>query len=747
MGRLKTFTRRAFLIGSVAVAGGVAFGAYMVNKPHANPLLDELGDGEAALTPYVRIDADGVTLITPRADKGQGAYSVQAALIAEELDVELDQVKVDPGPPSPAYWNTALADEAAQFMAPGDGIGNDAAYGVLSAVMKLIGMQITGGSTTVPDGFVKLRQAGAVARETLKLAAAQKTGTAASELRTEAGRVLLPDGSSLAYAELAPIAATIEPPQDIELRAPSEWRLIGKPMQRVDIVAKSTGTQSYGIDHKVEGMVHAAIKLNPAQTGPLLNFDAGEALKMRGVSKVVAVSGGVAAIADNTWRAFQAVESVEAEWGPAPFPATMEEHWQALADSFNEDALDSRKRDDGDVEIAIAETGEIIRAEYRAPYLAHAPLEPISAIVRVDDDGAEVWTGTQIPRFIQNNVGRIAGIDPEKVTVHALYMGGSFGHRLEDEVVKQAAEIAVQMKGTPVKLTYSREEDMSHDFTRQIAMARMRGVVRDGKVETYDLGIAMPSVVVSQMARQGMSVPGPDSQIVAGAWDQPFAIPNQRVTGYRAPELAPISSWRSVGASSNGFFYNAGLDELIHAAGADPMQERLRLCSNPEARKVLEAVAEMSGWDGVLGNGRGRGVALTQSFGVHCAEVIEVSNTEYGIRIDKAYVAAEVGTVIDPVNFDNLVKGGVVFALGHAMNCEITYTDGIADQNNFDSFQGMRMYHCPEIEVRGLENGDRVLGIGEPPVPPAAAALAGAIFAATGTRLREMPFSKFVDFV
>jgi isoquinoline 1-oxidoreductase beta subunit len=494
MGRLKTFTRRAFLIGSVAVAGGVAFGAYMVNKPHANPLLDDLGEGEAALTPYVRIDADGVTLITPRADKGQGAYSVQAALIAEELDIELDQVRIDPGPPSPAYWNTALADEAAAFMAPGGGIGERIAFGALSAVMKTIGMQITGGSTTVPDGFVKLRQAGAVARETLKLAAAQKTGASAGELRTEAGRVLLPDGSSLTYAELAPIAATIEPPQDIQLRAPSEWRLIGKPMQRVDIVAKSTGTQSYGIDHKVEGMVHAAIKLNPAQTGPLIGFDAGEALKMRGVSKVVAVTGGVAAIADNTWRAFQAAEAVEAEWGPAPFPATMEEHWQALADSFTEDALDSRKRDDGDVEISIAETGEIISAEYRAPYLAHAPLEPISAIVRVDEDGAEAWTGTQIPRFIQNNVGKIAGIDPERVTVHALYMGGSFGHRLEDEVVKQAAEIAVQMKGTPVKLTYSREEDMSHDFTRQIAMARMRGVVRDGKVETYDLGIAMPSV-------------------------------------------------------------------------------------------------------------------------------------------------------------------------------------------------------------------------------------------------------------
>jgi isoquinoline 1-oxidoreductase beta subunit len=626
MGRLRTFTRRAFLVGSAAVAGGVAFGIYTVRTPHENPLLADLETGEAALTPYVRIDAEGVTLITPRADKGQGAYSVQAALIAEELDIELDQIRVDPGPPSPAYWNTAFAEEGAAFMAPGDGIANKMAYGVLSAVIKTMGMQVTGGSTTVPDGFVKLRQAGASARETLKLAAADKTGFAASELRTEAGQVILPDGTSIPYTELAGSAAGIEPPQDVDLRDPSEWRLIGKPMQRVDIVEKSTGTLNYGIDHKIDGMVHAAVVLNPAQTGPMNSFDASEALKMRGIKDVVEITGGVGIIADNTWRAFQAAQAIEFDWGPAPFPDTMEEHWDVLSKSFNEELQDSRQRDDGDVEISFAETGEVINAEYRAPYLAHAPLEPISAIVRVDEDMVEVWTGTQIPRFIQNNISKITGIDADKVKVHVLYMGGSFGHRLEDEVVKQATEIAMQMKGTPVKLTYSREEDMVHDFPRQIAMARMRGVVRDGKVETYDLGIAMPSVVASQMARQGLSVPGPDSMIVAGAWDQPFAIPNQRVTGYRAPELAPISSWRAVGASSNGFFYNAGLDELIHAAGADPLEERLRLCNIPEARKALEAVAEMSGWNGVLGNGRGRGVALTQSFGVHCAEVIEVTN-------------------------------------------------------------------------------------------------------------------------
>ncbi len=748
MGRLKTIARRTFLIGSAAAVGGVAFGVYTVRKPHENPLTT--GAGEAVLTPYVKITADGITLITPRADSGQGVYHLQAALIAEELDVDLDQIKADPGPPSPAYWNTALAAEAAEFMVPAAGFMQDMAEGAVNSVMKVMGLQITGGSTTVPDQFEKLRLAGASARETIKALVADREGVAVTDLTTASGNVILPDGQKIPYTSLAADLAGAEVVQDVRLRDPSQWRYIGKPMQRIDMLAKSTGTQDYGIDASVDGMVHATVLMNPAQGGGMAEYDASEALAMRGVKAVVPITGGLGIVADNTWRAFRAAQALNVTWEDPSFPLEQADHWAALEAAFTPEAQDSEKRNDGDVDTALSD-GDILSAEYRAPYLAHAPLEPVNAIVRVDDDRAEVWTGTQIPRFIQANVSRITGIPADKVTVHVLMMGGSFGHRLEDEVVKQATEIAMQMKGTPVKLTLSREEDMLHDFPRQIAMARMRGKVTNGQVEALDLGIAMPSVVASQLSRQNQSVLGPDSQIVAGAWEQPFAIPHHRVTGYRAQPLAPISSWRSVGASTNGFFYNAALDELIEAAGADPLEERLRMCSDPLARQALEAVAEMSDWSGIggLANGSktGRGVALTKSFGVHCAQVIEVTDTDAGIRIDTVWVAAEVGRVVDPVNFENLVQGGVIYGLGHAMNSEITYAGGVAEQSNFDLNPGMRLHQCPNIFVRGLESGDRVLGIGEPPVPPAAPALAGAIWAVTGTRLREMPFSKAVSFV
>lgn len=746
MGKPRRIARRAFLIGSAAIAGGVAFGVYAVRKPHPNPLAAGLGPDEATFNPWVKISPEGITLIAPHTDLGQGARSIQAALIAEELDLEFGQFDVEPGVPAAAYYNTATASGEMPFRQRDDGFVAETARSVASAVFKLAGAQVTGGSTTVADSYVKLRQAGAVARETLKAAAARRFSLAVSDLSTEAGEVVLPDGRRVPYTELAADAADIEPVNAPPLRPASEWRLLGQEMQRLDIVAKSTGTQVYGIDLSLDGMVHASLRTNPRQGGALESFDASSAESMPGVRQVLALSDGVAVVADNSWNAIQAVNAIEVDWDPAPYPADMPAHWEALAAAFTDDYLDREWRSEGNVDDPAFADGP--SAEYRAPYLAHAPLEPLSALIRVSDDNrVDLWVAHQLPRFAQQIVADIVGVDADDVRLHNQYAGGSFGHRLEFDNVRYAAEIAVQIKGTPVKLTYSREEDFAQDYVRQISLARWRGFAGDGRIESLDIEVASPSVLASQAGRIGLPAAGPDTQIPAGIWDAPYAIPNLRVRTYAVPDLAPVSSWRSVGASTGGFMLETAVDELLHAAGADPLEGRLAMCDSDIARGVLTAVLDMSGWGSPLAPRRGRGVALVFSFGVYAAEVVEVTDTGSGIRIDKVFVAADVGKVLDPVNFESQVAGGVVWGLGHAMNCETTYADGMAEQTNYHRFEGMRLSQCPQIEVRGLENSREVLGIGEPPVPPAAPALANAIFAAAGKRLREMPFDKFVDFV
>jgi isoquinoline 1-oxidoreductase beta subunit len=747
MGRIKTIARRSFLVGSAAILGGVAFGTYMYKREVENPLEAGLAPGEVTFNPFVKIDAQGVTLITPRADVGQGAYSIQAHLIAEELDVDLDQVRIEPGPPSAAYYNGVVAAEGMPIAATSDSMMARAGRGASDVLGKLMGLQLTGGSTTVTDMYDRLRLAGAVARETLIAAAAEQTGLPTDQLRTQAGAVVLPDGTALAYTDLSSVAAEIPVVQDVSLRDPSSWRHLGKPHMRTDMLAKSTGTQSYGIDMQMEGMLHATTRTNPALGGGILGFDPGEAEGMRGVKAIVPITGGIAVVADNTWRAFQAAQAVSCDWGPSPYIGDTEDQFAAAAASFTEDAQDSRFKDEGDVVAALEGAADVLEAEYRIPYLAHAPLEPMSAMVLLSADRLDIWTGTQIPRFMQQSAAAIAGLEPDQVHVHALMSGGSFGRRLEDDYVRQAVEIAVQMPDVPIKMVWSREEDMTHDFPRPLAVARARGAVSGGAVEAFDLSIAAPSVTASSLARLGQPAMWPDVAIVAGAWDQPFGIPNYRVTGYRVPPMVPVSSWRSVGASGNGFLHESFLDELCHAAAVDPLAERLRLCSHDVSRKVLETVGEMSGWGGDLGPGRGRGIAFTLAFGVPVAQVVEVTDVQGAIRIDKVFVAADVGRVLDPVNFEAQLAGGVIWGLGHAMNCEITYRDGVAEQDNFHAFEGMRLYQTPQIEVRGLENGDKIKGIGEPGVPPAAPALGNAIFAATGQRIRTLPFANHIDFL
>jgi len=749
MGIVGTVTRRTFLIGTAAIAGGVAFGTFMAKRPIDNPLLADLKDGEAAITPYVKIDASGITLVTPRADKGQGSYSMQARLIAEELDFDPTTATITPGMPGPAYYNGAVLEEGVPFPAYDDSSVAETARRFMAVPAKLMSMQMTGGSSTVPDGQHKMRMAGAVARETLKEAAAQQEGVSRDQLTTENGQVVLPDGKRIAYTELAVAAAKIEPINDVQLRPQSEWKHLGKPLDRIDMPAKCTGTEKYGIDLAADAMVHAAVRANPGIGAGIESFEAGAAEGMRGVQKVMAIKNGVAVVADNTWRAWRAADAIDIKWAPGPYPASTEEIFAEIEKVIdNDEHRDHRQRNDGDVEAAL-ENGDILEATYKVPYLAHAPMEPMNAIVLVTDEKCEIWTGTQIPLFIRDHAAALTGIDKDNVLVYVQPMGGSFGHKLEDTHVMQAVEIAIEMKGTPVKLVWSREEDMTHDYPRPGGMAKGRGTVIDGKIEAFDLSVGQSSLMADWFGRlMGMAIPGPDATISTGSWDQPYAIPNYRVTGYRAPVMVPVSSWRSVGASSNGFFHDSLLDELIHKAGADPLVERIRLCMHDDSRKVLEKVAEISGWDGpFIEENRGRGIGFCMSFGVPTAIVTEVTNTDAGIKIDKVYAVVEVGEVLDPVNLEAQVFGGIIWGMGHAINCETTYENYKAQQNNYHSFEGMRLYQTPEFEVVALTNAEKIRGIGEPGVPPSAPSLGNAIFAATGQRIREMPFNKHIDFV
>ncbi|MEL6582610.1 MAG: molybdopterin cofactor-binding domain-containing protein [Pseudomonadota bacterium] len=749
MGRVRTIARRTFLIGTAAIGGAAIFGTYAVARPHENPLLDDLPDGAVAFNPWIMIDAETITLITPHADIGQGIVHTQAMLLAEELDLDLDQFETDFGEPAAAYFNEAFADEAAEIMTALVPLPATVLHSMLTPVLKLSGIQGTGGSTSVPDTFVKFRAAAASARETLKLAAAREFGVEVARLSTESGAVVLPDGRRVRYQELAAAASRITPVQDVPLRPQSQWRYLGKPTERIDIVAKSTGTQTYGIDLVAEGMVHATPVTNPRR-GPMLSYDASDALAIRGVRDVVEITNGVAIIADNTWAAFKGAQAMRFEWGPAPYHADQADHWAEAEASFTEERFQAAWRNDGDVDAVIGETSDI-EVAYRAPYIAHQPLEPLNALVTVTDDAIEISAGHQQPTQVRNVLAAVTGTHtPEQVHFRNQHSGGSFGHRLEFENLRLAVEVANQMRGTPVKLTYSREEDFVQDFPRHLAVARGRGTVSNGQITAIDLDIAGAPVLASQMPRAGLPTPpGPDSQITAGAFSAPYGnAGNFRVRGYGVQNLAPTSSWRAVGASFAGFMIETLVDELIHAAGVDPVEERLRLIDDPVSRAVLQTCADAANWSGPdRGNNRYAGVALVHSFGVPVAEIVEVENTDWGLKLHNVWVVADPGTVVDPINIENHIQGAVVWGLGHAMNSEITYRDGMAEQTNYHDAEGMRLHQCPDIHVTTLQNNPQIRGIGEPPTPPAFPALGNAIFAATGQRLREMPFYKFVDFV
>jgi isoquinoline 1-oxidoreductase beta subunit len=744
--------RRTFLLGTAAIAGGFAVGWYMYQKPYPNPL--EAQPGEGVFTPFIKIASDDtVTMVIPRAEMGQGMLTTLAAMIAEELDVELASVKTEFAPAAKTYYNSAMLEEGAPFPAFDNSFVAETMRGMQGVVAKFLAMQATGGSSSTVDAFDKLREAGAAARLMLVHAAAEEWGVVAASLRTENGKVIDPAlGKTLSYGALAEAASKRKVPSDVTLKPRDQWRYLGKTQPKLDMEAKVTGKATFGIDVRLPDMLFATVRMNPRQGAVMTSMDEGAALAMPGVVKVVNLGTGFAVIANNTWTAFQAAEAVQPQWAEAPYPATTDAVFGKI-----EEALASGEgfgmRSDGDTPAEAAGRGETIKARYSAPYLAHACMEPMNATAQWQGDRLTIWSGNQAPTSIVQQAAAVFSIPAENVDVVSTYLGGGFGRRFETDFSILAARVAKEADGKPVQVTWTREEDMRHDMYRPGALCDAEAVLGSNGIEAVSFRTASQSVMASAFGRLegAMTPPGPDKLIVDGLWDQPYDLPNFHVTGVPVDLAIPVGFWRSVGHSFNPFFIESFMDEIAAASKQDPLEMRLKLMAkHVPAVGVLEAVKEMSGWGTPLNaagvKARGRGVAFCLSFGSWVAQVIQVADTDAGIRIEKVWCAADVGIALDPGNLEAQMISGIVYGLSAAMDQQITFADGAAVEGNFDSYDAMRMGQCPAIEVRVLENSPKIGGAGEPGTPPSLPALANAIFAATGKRVRKLPLSGEVTF-
>ncbi|MDH6234268.1 isoquinoline 1-oxidoreductase beta subunit [Mesorhizobium soli] len=748
--------RRTFLIGAAAIAGGVAFGYYSYRKPFPNPLEGGLPDGDATFNPYVKIAPDNtITVIAPRAEMGQGVATTLAALVAEELDLDLAALKVEHGPVASAYANIAILRDSLPFPVFDDSTLANLARDGMEVVGKFLAVQATGGSSTTIDAFDKMRHAGAAAREMLKAAAAKEFGVAAATLTTRDAKVTDPaSGRSLTYGELAAAAAKLAPPREIALRERSEWRLLGKPQMRTDMRAKVTGQPIFGIDVDLPDMLFGTVRMNPHLGGAVVSLDASEAEKMLGVIKVVPIKthlgNGFGVIAKSTWHAFRAADAVKVEWGTAPYPADSAGMWQVLADAAAQNG--SVMRNDGNVEAQFADASpeRLIEAEYRVPFLAHAAMEPMNATAQLEDGVLDIWAPNQAPSLLRTLCAREAGIAEAKCNVHVTYLGGGFGRRLEADYALYATKLAQAADGRPVKVTWTREEDITHDAYRPAALGRFRARLDEtGMPVAVDLKVISLSIMASVLPRfyPMLMALGPDKTLTDGLFNQPYTIPNYRVAGVKAELAVPVGFWRSVGNSVNGFLHEAFMDEIATAGGIDPVELRKRLMANyPTAVKVVEKVAAMSNWAEKLPAGKAKGFAFVLSFGSWVAEVVQIAETPQGILIEKVWIAADVGTALDPGIIEAQLTSGAVFGLSAAIGQEITFADGIVEQTNFHDFDAMRMSQCPAFEVAILENAPQMGGVGEIGTPPSLPALANAVFALKGKRIRALPLNKEVTF-
>ena len=703
--------RRAFLKASVVASGGLLIGFHF---PGVSALASAQPSPTETFMPnaFVRIGTDErVTVIVNHSEMGQGVYTSLPMLLADELDADWSKVGFEPAPVDPKYNHPAF------------------------------GMQMTGGSSSVWSGLEQFREAGAAARAMLIAAAAQQWNVDASACRTESGAVL--NGSRrLTYGHLAAAAAKLTPPEHVQLKDPKNFELIGKPIKRLDTPLKLNGTAEFGIDVKLPGMMTAVIARPPIFGAKVKSFDDTKARSMPGVRKVVAVPAGVAVIADTFWQAKVARDALRVEWDEGSmrdFDTTK------MMQDFRERAKTpgTSVRNDGDAESALASAAKKVEAVYEVPYLSHLMMEPLNCTVDLRADSCAVWTGSQFQTVDRANAAKVAGLPPEKVQLHTTFLGGGFGRRAnpQSDFVVEAVHVA-KAAGAPIKVIWTREDDMAGGWYRPAFLhAIAGGVDAGGNAVSWRSRLVGQSILAgTPFAAAMMKGKAYDPASVEGVDDLPYAIPNIAVESHQAEISVPVQWLRSVGHSHTAFAVECFVDELAALAQKDPYQfRRAMLQKQPRHLGVLDLAAQKAGWDKPLAKGMGRGIAVHFAFGSYSAHVAEVSVTDGQVRVHRMVCAIDCGEYVNPGIIAAQTESGAIFGASAALFQELTFENGRLQQTNFHTFPVMRMNECPEIETHIVDNHEKAGGIGEPGVPCAAPAIANAIFAATGKRIRRLP--------
>jgi isoquinoline 1-oxidoreductase beta subunit len=707
-----TVGRREFIRTGAALGGGLLVSLY-APLPGGSSSALAAEEKEFAVNAFVRIGTDeSVTVIAAHSEMGQGVYTSLPMLLNEELQADWSKIRVEAAPVDKVYNH------------------------------PVFGMQMTGGSTTSPAEWERYRKVGATARVMLVEAAATRWGVEASTCRVEKGVVIHAATSKRAtYGSLADAAAKLTPPANVPLKNPKDFTLVGKPTKRLDTPSKTNGTAQFGLDVIVPRMLTAVVARPPVFGGKVAKLDVTEALKVPGVKSVQQIPSGVAVIADHFWPAKLGREKLVIEWDLGPnAELSTEKMLRDFAETAQTPGAIAKKT--GDPEAALKTAAKTLTAEYDVPYLAHAMMEPLNCVVDLRSDSCEIWTGTQFETVDRANAAHAAALPADRVLIHTTLLGGGFGRRANpnSDFVVEAVHVAKAAKA-PVKVVWTREDDMRGGWYRPMWHDRfVAGLDANGDPIAWTHTIVGQSIMQGTLFESFGIKDGIDSASVEGAADLLYGMPNLQVDLHTPKIGVPVQWWRSVGHSHTGFSVEAFFDEVAHAGGKDPYELRRKLLANqPRMKAVLELAAQKAGWGSKLPPGVGRGIATHFSFDSYVAQVVEASVEKGAVRVHRVVCAVDCGLVINPDTVRAQMEGGIIFGLTAALKTEITLKDGRVEQGNFHDYQMLRIFESPEIEVHIVPSGENPTGVGEPGVPPVAPALANAIFAATGKRVRRLP--------